>query len=90
MAAGTAVVASDLDAFRRVLRDGECGELAAVGDADALAGALTAVLTDPARRSELCTRGSEAVREYDWPVVADRVIRVYETIRGPGETLRVR
>ena len=80
MAAGTAVVASDLDAFRRVLRDGECGELAAVGDADALAGALKAVLTDPARRAELCTSGSEAVREYDWPVVADRVIRVYETI----------
>ena len=90
MAAGTAVVASDLDAFRRVLRDGECGELAAVGDADALAGALKAVLTDPARRAELCTSGSEAVREYDWPVVADRVIRVYETIRAPGETLRVR
>ena len=48
------------------------------------------IRTDLARRSELCTRGSEAVREYDWPVVADRVIRVYETIRGPGETLRVR
>ncbi|MGN0102070.1 MAG: glycosyltransferase family 4 protein [Dietzia sp.] len=90
MAAGTAVVASDLDAFRRVLRDGRCGQLAAVGDADALAAALTTVLTDPARRDELCAHAGEAVREYDWPVVAERVIRVYETIRGPGETLRVR
>ncbi len=90
MAAGTAVVASDLDAFRRVLRDGDCGELAAVGDPDALATALTGVLVDDARRSGLCARGSEAVRDYDWPVVADRVIRVYETIRGPGETLSVR
>lgn len=90
MAAGTAVVASDLDAFRRVLRDGDCGELAAVGDPDALATALTAVLTDHARRDGLRARGTEAVREYDWPVVADRVIRVYETIRGPGETIRVR
>ena len=90
MAAGTAVVASDLDAFRRVLRDGDCGELAAVGDADALAGALTRVLTDDSRRAGLCARGSEAVRDFDWPVVADRVIRVYETIRGPGETLSVR
>ena len=90
MAAGTAVVASDIDAFRRVLRDGDCGELAAVGDPDALAASLTAVLTDRARRDHLRVRASEAVREFDWPVVADRVIRVYETIRGPGETLRVR
>lgn len=90
MAAGTAVVASDLDAFRRVLRDGDCGELAAVGDPDALAAALVAVLADDGRRARLCARGAEAVRDYDWPVVADRVIRVYETVRGPGETLSVR
>ncbi|MGA8253505.1 MAG: glycosyltransferase family 4 protein, partial [Mycobacterium sp.] len=43
MAAGTPVVASDLDAFRRVLRDGEAGRLVPVGDADALADALIAV-----------------------------------------------
>lgn len=90
MAAGTAVVASDLDAFRRVLRDGECGELSAVGDPDSLANALVRLLRDEPRRAELCARASAAVREYDWPVVADRVIRVYETIRGPEETLRVR
>jgi phosphatidylinositol alpha-mannosyltransferase len=90
MAAGTAVVASNIDAFRRVLRDGDCGELAAVGDPDSLAAALTRVLLDADLRSGLCARGSEAVRDYDWPVVADRVIRVYETIRGPGETIHVR
>jgi phosphatidylinositol alpha-mannosyltransferase len=90
MAAGTAVVASDLDAFRRVLRDGECGELAAVGDPAALAASLVGVLGDDARRDGLRTRAAEAVREYDWPVVAERVIRVYETVRGPGETISVR
>ncbi|WP_295648254.1 glycosyltransferase family 4 protein [uncultured Dietzia sp.] len=90
MAAGTAVVAADLDAFRRVLRDGECGELATVGDPEALGEALTRVLVDDDRRADLRAQGSVAVRDYDWPVVADRVIRVYETIRGPGETIRVR
>lgn len=90
MAAGAAVVASDLDAFRRVLRDGECGELAAVGDPASLATALISVLSNGSRRTELRARAYEAVRDYDWPVVADRVIRVYETIRGPEETLRVR
>ena len=90
MAAGTAVVASDLDAFRRVLRDGECGRLFPVGDPEALASALVEVLGDDTVRRDLCRSGREAVAAYDWPVVAERVIRVYETIRAPGEHLVVR
>ena len=43
MAAGTAVVASDLHAFRRVLGDGQAGRLVAVDDAAALAAGLIAV-----------------------------------------------
>ena len=50
MAAGIPVVASDLDAFRRVLCDGDLGRLVPVGDADALADALIAVLQDDALR----------------------------------------
>ena len=90
MAAGAAVVASDLDAFRRVLRDGECGALAPVGDPDSLGAALVSVLVDAERRRVLRDRAREAVRDYDWTVVADRVLRVYETIRADGETIRVR
>src|SRR4051812_6498209 len=37
MSAGTPIVASDLDAFRRVLEDGTAGQLAAVGDTESLA-----------------------------------------------------
>ena len=40
MAAGTAVVASDLDAFRRVLVNGKAGRLVPVDDADGLAQGL--------------------------------------------------
>src|ERR1700758_5225749 len=46
MAAGTPVVASDLDAFRRVLCDGECGRLVPVDDRAALADALIQVLAN--------------------------------------------
>src|SRR5262249_54259391 len=42
MAAGTPVVASDLDAFRRVLDGGRAGVLFPTGDARALAGTLAA------------------------------------------------
>ena len=47
MSAGAAVLASDLDAFRRVLDDGKAGVLTPVGDPSALADALRDLLTDP-------------------------------------------
>jgi phosphatidyl-myo-inositol alpha-mannosyltransferase len=80
MSAGTAVLASDLPAFRRVLDDGECGALFAAGDPRALADALTNLLGDPDRRAELAKRGSAVVTQYDWPVVARQVVDVYETV----------
>lgn len=80
MAAGAAVVASDLEAFRRVLDDGRAGGLAAVGDAAALADALAGVLDDPERRRALTRAGAEVVARYDWSVVAREVVEVYETV----------
>jgi phosphatidyl-myo-inositol alpha-mannosyltransferase len=89
MAAGTAVVASDLDAFRRVLRDGECGRLVPVGDGAALADALIAMLEDDALRERFVAAGSEAVHRYDWSVVANQIMRVYETVTGAGVKVEV-
>jgi phosphatidylinositol alpha-mannosyltransferase len=79
MAAGTTVVASDLDAFRRVLDDGRAGMLFTTGDDAALADALRAMLTDPARRAALADAATRRVAAYDWSVVATQVLRVYET-----------
>jgi phosphatidylinositol alpha-mannosyltransferase len=87
MAAGTAIAASDLDAFRRVLDDGAGGALFRTGDAAGLAGVLGGLLDDPARRSALSAYASEAVRAFDWPVVARRVLDVYDMVLAavPGE-----
>jgi phosphatidylinositol alpha-mannosyltransferase len=79
MSAGAAVVASDLDAFRRVLEDGKAGVLAPVGDAAALAEALREVLTDPGRRADYVEAARQRVTTFDWSVVASQVLRVYET-----------
>jgi phosphatidylinositol alpha-mannosyltransferase len=84
MAAGTAIVASDLEAFRRVLDDGEAGVLFRTGDAADLAGALERLLGDPDHRRELAGAGARQVRLYDWPVVVAQVIRVYETVAATG------
>jgi phosphatidylinositol alpha-mannosyltransferase len=80
MAAGTPVVASDIDAFRRVLEDGACGALFPVGNADALAATVADLLDDPARRAILSGEATRAVARYDWAQVAADVVAVYETV----------
>jgi len=61
MAAGVPIVASDIDAFHKVLRGGSAGELFATGDAEALAAAAARLLDDPARRAELSVAALAAV-----------------------------
>ena len=75
MAAGTPVVASDLEAFRKVLDD--AGVLFPVGDSAALAEALAAVLEDPGQREAMAERGRVVVAPYDWAEVSRRVLEVY-------------
>jgi len=89
MAAGTAVVASDLDAFRRVLRNGEAGRLVPINDAAALAHAIIDMLTDDVARERYVAAAAAAVRRYDWSVVAGQIMRVYETVAGSGVKVQV-
>ncbi|WP_250009417.1 glycosyltransferase family 4 protein [Actinoplanes sp. M2I2] len=79
MAAGTAIAASDLDAFRRVLDGGRAGALFPTGDAQALCALLDALLSSAPRRAELATAARSAVTAFDWPSVAQRVLEVYAT-----------
>jgi phosphatidylinositol alpha-mannosyltransferase len=80
MAAGAPIVASDLDAFRRVLRGGRAGELFENGDAADLAAAIGRLLDDPQRRASLSAAASAAVRDYDWPKIARDVLKVYQAV----------
>ncbi len=82
MSAGAAVVASDLGAFSRVLDDGAAGVLFTTGDSEALARTLIRVLHDPALRASVTARAREVVPQYDWSVVTDQVLTVYEMVVG--------
>ncbi|MCU1593673.1 MAG: glycosyl transferase group 1 [Frankiales bacterium] len=84
MAAGTPVVASDLEAFRRVLEDGDAGVLFPVGDSAALADALADLLRDEDRRAALSATGSQVVLDYDWSEVTRQIVEVYETVAVPA------
>jgi phosphatidylinositol alpha-mannosyltransferase len=89
MSARAPIVASDLEAFRRVLAGGAvgrpAGELFAVGDATDLALKLALLLDNPTRRAELAAAGYRAAAPYDWNVVVHSILRVYElAIAGAG------
>jgi len=89
MAAGAPIVASDLEAFRQVLRGGAAGELFATGDAAGLARAAGKLLDDPARRRALSAEAASAVSAYDWASVAREVVSVYETVVLGASTVAV-
>ncbi len=84
LAAGAPIVASDLDAFARVLEGGETGVLVRRGDPAALGRALSDLLAEPDRRAELSARGRRVAAGYDWAVVARRILAVYETVLATG------
>ncbi|WP_433136560.1 glycosyltransferase family 4 protein [Actinomadura nitritigenes] len=84
MSAGAPILASDIEAFDRVLLGGRAGVLFPAGDHEALAAAAAALLDDPARRKQLSAEARAAVRAYDWSSVARDVLRVYETVAYAG------
>ncbi|HEY4421381.1 MAG TPA: glycosyltransferase family 4 protein, partial [Pseudonocardia sp.] len=84
MAAGTPVLASNIEAFRRVLDEGRAGVLVPVGDAAALADAVADLLDHPARRRDLSAAATALVQTYDWSRIARLVVQVYETVAVDG------
>lgn len=78
MSARTAVVASDIPAFRAVLEDGRAGALFETGNSQSLAATLIDLLSDPNRLEQVSDAGQRASAQYDWEVVADKVFEVYK------------
>lgn len=92
MAAGCAVVASDLEAFAAVCNsesDEPAGVLFRNGDATDLARVLEELVRNPDKRAALTQAGTQRARDYDWDHVAAAVMRVYETV-ADGTKVRVK
>lgn len=87
MAAGAAVVASDLEAFRAVGQVDSPEPAAATfatGDPADLARVLGEVLRDPQRRSRLRAAGQRRAAEFDWARVGRDIERVYQVVAAAG------
>ncbi len=81
MAAGAAVVASDLVPFAELLGD-RLGYLFTTGDPDALARAALVALADD--RRPLRQRAVAGTSRYDWSVVGAQILDVYRSVLATG------
>ncbi len=66
LALGRAIVASDLPSIREVLTDGDTAALVRPGDPAALAAALRALASDPARTAALGSAARRLAPRYTW------------------------
>lgn len=85
LSAGTAVVASDIPAFKAVLENGEAGALFNSEDSENLAKTLVSMLKDEEKRNRLANNGKLSAQKYDWQVVAEQIESVYEMAIAGGQ-----
>jgi phosphatidylinositol alpha-mannosyltransferase len=80
MAAGTAIVASELPGYRAVAKPDEHAVLVPPEDPDALAKALNELLDDPAKRTELIAAGRVRAQEFAMPKLAAAYADIYASL----------
>lgn len=80
MAAGTPVVASSLEGYRNVATDGVDALLVPPSDPDALAAALTRVLTERDLAARLVAAGARRADQFAMSTLAARYVDIYERI----------
>jgi D-inositol-3-phosphate glycosyltransferase len=84
MACGTPVIASEVGGLAYLVRDGETGFHVPDRDPALLADRMCALLTDAPLRRRLGEAAAEHARGYAWPIIADRIVTVYEQVlEGP-------
>jgi glycosyltransferase involved in cell wall biosynthesis len=80
MASGRPIVASDLPAFREILRDGENALLVEAGNPQALVAGITRIKNDPALGARLARQAAEDVRDYTWARRAERLEGLFRDV----------
>jgi glycosyltransferase involved in cell wall biosynthesis len=87
LGAGRPSVLSDIGGFSEVAATG-AARLVAPGDADALHGALAALVTDSAERARMSAAALAAARgAYSWDAAAAATLRLYEAVIGSAGRL---
>jgi len=82
MAAGRALVCSDIPGYRTVVTPGENAATFPPGDVRALARTLANLVDDAPRRGRLAEAGRQRALDFAWPRIVDRIEAVYREAVG--------
>jgi phosphatidylinositol alpha-mannosyltransferase len=89
MAAGAAIVASDLPAFESVLGYGKYGLTFTNGDANHLAKQIIKIAKDQKAIADLREQAELGAMKFDWKTVGPEIMNVYQHAQGESEKVTV-
>lgn len=79
MASGLPIVASDIEGYRHVMTESE-GMFAVPRDPSSIAAKIVELARDAQRRMAMAEAGRATALRYDWKMVADKVLAVYQEV----------
>ncbi len=80
MAAGLAVVCPHAPSTNALITDGQDGVLTSRADAEAYAGAIQSLISEPLRRVRLGRAARQSSARYDWNAICGEVLDVYREL----------
>ena len=80
MAMGTPVIGSEVGGLAYGVRDGYNGYLTPPRNANALARRIADLLNDQPLRQHMSRHATYYARDYDWPIIAERIAAVYSEV----------
>jgi len=80
MAAGKAIVATNVNGVPEIIKDGINGILVRAQDDKALADGLIRLLNDSELRNKLGENGKRIVKDYEWEKIANMYLEIYQRI----------
>lgn len=86
MAAGVAVIASDIDGVRELIEPGRTGLLFDVGDIEALVAHMAALIDQPAKTRQIAQQARRwmTAQKLTWPNTAAQYLQIYTGLAGEG------
>jgi glycosyltransferase involved in cell wall biosynthesis len=82
MASGVPVVSTRIGGIPFIIQDGSTGLLVPSREPSAIANAVTRLIRDPALARRLADTALNAVQQYSWERVRDRLLKIYGSVLG--------
>ncbi len=90
MACGTPVIASEVGGLAFLVQDGVNGFHVPTREPTALADRIRVILSQPEVGRRISEAAYETAQHYSWPLIADRLLGVFEDVKREHAGLRVR